>query len=491
MRNLDKLFFPYLEWEDLHEPITISEIDDREEIPKGEKKITINRDDDYNLRATLYFEDFAFQEVLHNARASHVAGSIYEGFDVQGSSSGSTFYTLESCAIGPTTFHVTAERQDSQMHTAILDFRGLRIKSKNEKEGTHQIEWYLNGPNDNVFCRATERKALSSYFRDRFVKEDKIDSIEISTEKARSSRVDFLRINVGDLQFLISKVPHALGPSWSSNIGIEYQKKWGRIPDIQEREDIEELCSFILGRQLLSVGYTLYDQNESMIEGYAHDPWGRSARFFCSKPDKPPIRISDSERGRAEDVINQLLPVYRELSKPLRLKEALWNYWVSRDAPTGTNLPMLATALESIINGWFKQKSESHGVYLETDEYADLFREEIEAIKGKLESIKDKPHVNGILKKIMDANTIGIMERYRIFYEKISLLIDGNEWEAIKERHKFVHGHILFDEADWKRVIQHVDTLETLLHKTLLKLLGYSGTFIDRSVPGWNDKQLS
>ena len=75
-------------------------------------------------------------------------------------------------------------------------------------------------------------------------------------------------------------------------------------------------------------------------------------------------------------------------------------------------------------------------------------------------------------------------------FEEINLPIDDHEWEAIEERHKFVHGRILFDKTDWERVVQHVNTFETLLHKILLKLLGYSGTFIDRSVPGWKDKQL-
>jgi hypothetical protein len=485
---MDKIILPYLEWEVLREPITISKVEDRTEIPKGEKKIAINRDEDYNLRATLYFEDLASGEVLRQSSA--VVGSFHEGFDVQGSRMESIFYTLESCLIGTTTFHVMPERQDSQMHTAILNFQGLRIRYKNEKEGTHLTKWYLNGPNDGVFCRVTDRKVSSRFFRDRFAKEDKIDSIEISRD-ALSSGVNFLRINVGDLQFLISRVPDGLGPSWSSNIGIEYRKKWGRIPDKQELENIEELCSFIFGRQLLSVGHTISDENENMIEGYAHDPWGKNARFFCSKPDKPPIRISNSATGRAEDVISQLLPTYCELSKPLRLKEALWNYWVSRGAPIGMNLPMLAAAEESIINGWFEYKSESHGVYLKKEEFEALFKEEIEAIKRKLENNGNEPYANGILKKIMDANTIGIMERYRIFFEKIKLPIDSNEREAIDERHKFVHGHILFDKADWKRVSQQVDTFETLLHKTLLKLLGYSGTFVDRSVLGWNDKQLS
>ena len=477
---------PYLEWEVLREPITISKVDDRTELPKGKKKIMINRDEDYNLRATLYFKDSTFKENLRQSSA--VAGSFPETFDIQGSYSDFVFYTLESCLIGHTAIHMIQEGQEI-LDTAILNFKGLRIRYKNENEGTHLTEWYLNGPEDNVFCRDTDRKVLRSFFRERFAsKEDKIDSIKISRD-ASNIGVDFLRIKACDFQFLVTKVPNGIGPSWSSNIAIEYRKAWGRIPDMYEREKIEELCSFIFGRQLLSVGYTIYDQNENMVEGYAVNPWGNKAGSYCSKHDKPPIRINNFARGKAEDVISQLLPTYYEMREPLCLKEALWNYWTSRDVPIGTNLPILAAAVESIINGWFKyKKSKSQGVYMKKEEFESLLKEEIEDITRKLER---KPNGDKIIANILKAYDFGIMEGYRIFFEEINLPIDDHEWEAIKERHKFVHGRILFDKTDWERVIQHVNTFETLLHKILLKLLGYSGTFIDRSVLGWKDKQLS
>lgn len=487
---MGKTFLPYLEWEILREPITITKVDSRIELPKGKKKIVVNRDEDYNLRATLYFKDSAFKGDLRQSSA--IAGSFPERFDIQGSYFDSVFYTLESCLIGDTTIHMIHEGQES-VDTAILNFQRLRIRYKNEEEGTHLIEWYLNGPENDVFCRVTDRKVLSSFFRERFAsKEDKIDSIEISRE-ARSGGVDFLRIEACDFQFLITKVPNGIGPKWSSNIGIEYRKAWGRIPDMYEREKVEELCSFIFGRQLLPVGYTIYDQSENIVEGYAVNPWGREARSFCSKQyDMPPIRISPAIRTRrckTEDVINQLLPLYFEMRESLCLKEALWNYWGSRDMPIGTNLPVLAAAVESIINGWFKyKKSKSQGVFMRKKEFEALLKEEIEAITRKLEV---KPNGDKIVEKILKVYEIGIMERYRVFFEEINLAIDNLEWEAIEERHKFVHGRILFDKADWKRVIQHVRTFETLLHKILLKLLGYSGTFIDRSVIGWKDKQLS
>jgi hypothetical protein len=43
------------------------------------------------------------------------------------------------------------------------------------------------------------------------------------------------------------------------------------------------------------------------------------------------------------------------------------------------------------------------------------------------------------------------------------------------------HGATQFDKTDWDSVLQQVNTFETLLNKVLLKLLGYSGNYIDRS----------
>lgn len=479
---MEKFVLPYLEWEVLREPITISKVDDRTELPKGKKKIVINRDEDYNLRATLYFKD----STILSDRVPDVAGSFPETFNIQGSHSDLVCYTLESCLIADTTICHMQEGQEI-WDSASLHFKSLRIRYKNEKEGTHLTEWYLNGPKDYVFSRLTDRKLVRSFSRERFVSnENKIDSIEVSLE-SRSLPTDFIQIKAGDFRFLVTKVPNGIGPSWSSNIGIEYRKAWGRIPDMHEREKIEELCSFIFGRQLLPVGYTIYDQNENMVEGYAHSPWGKEARSYCIKQnDKPPIRIGDGARGKAEEVISRLLPKYYEKREHLRLKESLWNYWIARQMSPGTNLPILAAAVESIINGWFNTKSQ--GLYMKKEEFESLLKEEIEAIKRRLEK---EPHKDKIIAKILKAYDLGIMERYRIFFEEINLPIDTYEWEAINERHKFVHGHIIFDEANWKRVIQHTNTFETLLHKVLLKLLGYSGAFIDRSVLGWKDKQLS
>jgi hypothetical protein len=481
---MNNYFLPYLEWEILSKPVTFDKVEDRKELPEGYKKIMIDRDDNYNLRATLSFKSSVFAASF--SKLPSIAGSFPETFDVDGFSDFAR-YTLESCLIENVTTHLIQENQETP-NTAILHIGGLRIRYKNENESSHLIEWYLNGPRDFVFRRITDRKLSRTFSRTRLMsKDNKIDSIEVSRNQYHGE-VDFLRIKAGDLQFLVTKVPKEIGPNWSSNIGIEYHRDWGRIPDADERKKIEELCSFVFGRQFLSVGYTIYDQDNNAVEGYSHNPWGEDARYHSSKQDEAPIRINHSG-GNAEDIIGQLLSKYYEMREPLHLKEALWHYWVSRRMPIGTNLPILAAALESIMNGWHKStKSKSRGVYMKKQAFESLLEEEIKELKIKLEN---KPGGDKILASMLQAYCLGITERYRVFFEEIGLSIDANEWEAIKARHTSVHGHMIFDKTNWRLIAQHVNTFETLLHKVLLKILGYSGTYIDRSVVGWTDKQLS
>lgn len=495
MVNIKDGILPYLEWELLDEPITIAQVEDRTELPTGKKKTIVNRDDEYNLLATLSFKNNPREATWR--QSSKTVGGVSKGFDIHGSSDFAN-YTIESCLIGHTTIHgILGEGQES-LDTATLIFKGLKIRYKNEKEGTRFAQWYVNGPRDHVFSRGTERKLTRHFSRDHFLsKEKKIVSVERSLESNDLS-TDFLWVKTGELQFLITKVPKGIGPEWSTNICIEYRKDWGGLPEVKDRARIEELCSFVFGRQLLPVGYTIYDDDENIVECYANDPWGRTARTFCSQPDYPPIRIDISASGKAENIICQLLPKYLELQGPLSLKEALWNMWISREMPIGSNLPILAAALESVLNGWFKYKtSQSKGVYLEKEVFVTLLKDEIENIRRKLEenfkgegSTEDSK-AEKIINNILRAYQFGTMERYRIFFKEINLPIDSSEWEAIKARHKFVHGETQFDKADWISVLQKVNTFETLLNRVLLRLLGYSGDYIDRSRIPWSNKVLN
>jgi hypothetical protein len=467
----------FIDWDFLKNPVSINKIVDHINLPNGVKKIVLERDDDHNLKGTLKFEDLKFLPKRDDA-----AGSFDQGFNVEGiSDDGSISYVLESCHIGSIAFKGASDF----IGTADLRINKLKMKCS-EKTPSHLKEWYVNGPSYHVCFGSAEGKVIQYYTRELFLS-NRNQKNSTNPPLPNCFSTEFIWGKHKDFKFLITKIP-TLGPKWSTNVGIEYHEDWGRIPEPDERLKIEELCSFVFGKHLLSVGHTAYDKDENIVEVYAHSPWGQDAKSFCSKPEYPPIRIHDYPSGDAEKIIDYLLPKYIELREPLCLEEALWNYWISFDIPVGTNLPIIASALETIIDNWYKwKKTKSKGLYLEPEKFKELLEENIADLKKKLEKVKNGEK---ILDKILRANEFGIMERYRVFFEEIQLRISQAEWEAIRGRHRFVHGHARFDEIDWEQVIRQVNTLHTLFNKTFLKILEYKWDYIDRSVEGWHDAQL-
>ncbi|MCD6513294.1 MAG: hypothetical protein J7L07_00045 [Candidatus Odinarchaeota archaeon] len=200
-------FLPYLEWEVLREPITIPNIDDIKELPKGQKKIVITRDEHYNLRVVLSIKsdpksiDLFFEKVLKTI----VPGSFVELFEITGSDQNDLRqYTLESCHF----VGIRTISEEESLCEADLSIQGLKIRHKTEAEGVWLTEWYINGPRDAlVFSNSTMRKMSKTFFRERSAKDEKIYFMEVSGGFSINLTRDFLRIEANDLQFLISQVP--------------------------------------------------------------------------------------------------------------------------------------------------------------------------------------------------------------------------------------------------------------------------------------------
>ena len=248
----NEVFLPYLEWEFMNKPVTITSVNDNPHLPKGEKRITVARNEDYQLNTMLEFNDLDF--ILNDSNEAP-AGSFVKYFDATGSDYlAYHLFTLENCHVyGPKT--TDNEERKSSMEAKIF-ITGLRAKTKQQGDINHLSEWCLNGPYTPIFSRSTVRKLSRSYAKERFEASDKkLESITIPNSPI-SYAMDYLLISAQDYKFVVAKVPEQIGPNWSSNIGIEYRTEWGKIPNSTEREEIIELLSFVFGRQLLSIGYT-------------------------------------------------------------------------------------------------------------------------------------------------------------------------------------------------------------------------------------------
>lgn len=528
---------PHLEWEVMREPITIPKLDDTKELPEGQKEIRITRDESYNLQAALFTESRP-----NRLTKSIVPCRFAELFEITGFDSYDRRCTLESCNCVGYKDRVVG----GWLYEVALSIQGLKIRHQTETERVWLTEWYINGPHGRVFRNSTTRKMTKTIFRERLAHNDaKIHSIEVSGEYPYSTSGtsrDYLKIETGDLQFLIAKAPEGIEPNWSSNIGIEYRKDWGRIPNENEREKIRELCSFIFGRQLLLVGYTSYDEDDNIVEEYACNPWGNDPKYRCSKSDMPPIRTNG--HPKADDLISQLLPPYCELRDRYRLNDALWAYWLARDMPAGMGLPFLAAGVEAIMDGWFEPKNKNIDMYLfswddvpgndneklvkflvdyhntgwaksaeteicksDDDKTIHIYKDEnlakmmINKKRGKLtlkisdcrthelkvKNLKVKKE-NG---KLNVYKPPGVMKRFKTFFDKNDLVLDDREQDAIDARHEVAHGGFVIasNQEQMRAMILYGFAYETIIHKILLRLIGYSGRYIDYS-DGCKDKPL-
>lgn len=338
--------------------------------------------------------------------------------------------TIDSCHLNGSSIH----SKDKFALSMRLNFNEIKV-TFSEKPPARLRDWFLNGPTQKNIIDSVDQPLLHQCTKEHFLIKEPIDYSNYKGPACYSHY--YMWGNVVDYRFLLAIVPIE-GPDWSTNVQIEYQKDWGKIPDKNERLKIEELCSFIFGKHLLSLGYTIYDSKESVVAVSAHNPWGKNAKASCSQPEYPPVRFHDFPPGGSEYVLNKLLPNYLSQSIPLNLSGALWNFWMSFDVPIGINLAIISSSIETIIENWFKtNRSVSRGLLLEPAVFNQLTNDLLLTLELKLQGLENGEKV---LDAIRRSNAYGIMESYRVFFKEIGLNIRSAEWEAIHGRSHFVHG---------------------------------------------------
>lgn len=394
-------------------------------------------------------------------------------------------------------------------------------------------EWYVNSPqsSSSFFTRSTSRKSIKKYIRNRDInvrpvsnpmrewEEKDVISQEISCGFSRDyayinlkSSVDIVIKNIFAIilgiisqsiplqltvnwykllnpNFIIHEVPSGIVPDWSKKIGIEYRKDFGRIPDSKEREAIREIVSFIMGRNLLNVGYTQFNEDAVAIEEVAARPGIEHIKRICGRGDFPPIRIdSHKEPYQFELLLQGLIPKYLNLRFKVNLPHSLWIYWRAFVLPIDVKLPMLGRAVEILADAWFEYKNDrSSNCYISKRDFDELLGDEFASIDKKLKD-KNIPYRERIMNRITGAYTYGSNEKIEIqFFKKIGLPVGDIERKAIRARN-IIHNKMLYEEHN--KMFKLIPAYETLFHRIILKILGYEGKYVDYYTYGCPERPL-
>jgi len=297
-------------------------------------------------------------------------------------------------------------------------------------------------------------------------------------------------VELEDYKFIVHKVPKGIGPEWSNNIGIEYRMEFGGIPNEDEREGISEIISFLFGKHLLKVGFSEFDQDENPMKQVGQTPWGDNIVSKCKSAGQYPINIDSYENmGLAEDVFQELIPRYLKLRNEMKMKDALWSFWISEDVPVGTNIPILANSLEILKKGWFQSnKSKTKGVYLPKKEFDELLNGNFEGIEERL---LGQEYADRIIRRMKGSFNMGVNESLDFFFEEIGMEVGAVERKAIKKRNSIAHGSHGNSDEEIEEILFYSKVYKTLFNRILLRLLSYEGNYMDYSINGWPEKNIN
>lgn len=292
------------EWEPAAEPLIIENVDAPAPFRTGTRTVTVARDDELQLHistegtcapddiATLFEEDDLPLGTQMDPPTINLDNGIVI-YEMVIFLTASTNAWYDPRTPGPVPF----SQSGSVLRLKRRWTRRIEMDAAKEPQMQplqapgSRTDWYVNGPHSPLYDRWTKRRRSSSFSRQRAFK-----SVELQELPGCAGAVDHFVVETESAHFAVCRVPKNLAPDWCYPIAIEFLD-----PDIAEdtREAVAEIVSFVVGRRLLRVGSTLFDQSDFPLEEEALNPWAKGVHQLCSDEDHSPLDLGLAPSGRA------------------------------------------------------------------------------------------------------------------------------------------------------------------------------------------------
>jgi len=492
MANEKSLFLDRIEWGDpCRDRFQIEGEFDRANLPPGTRTITLFRDEHYRVSAEIggRVVDVSAYRAYAEEHAQIPKGTVRRaGVDISVSDRISET-ALQTSEGGRSSLSYLADANAWAWteQREVYRYTQRYFQTTPPRNGpAWWTDWYLNGPREFVLGSATQHERRTTFSRQRAGQ----PLANFAGDVQRSTSRDHVRVTAGDLSFIVHEVPKDLGPAWSQSLGIEYGGT-SAVPDEPTRRAVEEIVSFVLGRRLLRVGATGYDVAGFPVEEEAVNPWGDNVHSLCAQYDDSPFPIQINVEGSLDTaaLLRDLVPGYLARRDTLKLHDALWWYWLAKEAPLGIDLLLFSAGVESLKAAWFRSMhSKSRGTYMDKKAFCGLLGETLAAAKEKLAG---HPFAERILDRMGRAFQMGANEQVEGFFREIALDVGMKERAAMHARNLPAHGGTVVSDEEMLALVRHALAYKVLFERVFLRLIDYSGVYVDRSTVGFPHRLVS
>lgn len=336
-------------------------------------------------------------------------------------------------------------------------------KNKDFESLSKVKEWYLNGP-----CESIMFNRRTYYFKDfpYKVHEFEKDKFKIKESQNRVSYNHSL-IQLNDCKFVLEKIMD-FGPKWSNNLCIEYQNQFN-IPSSETRQKIKEILSFSLGKNLIKIGESYYDEDNNILKEISFLPTISpkiDIKRLCSSYEVPAISFYGDfiDEFYFENQLNKIISAYLDETE-LNLSHILEYLYISTGFPTESEIIMIGGCLDELAEIWFdSSKSCSNGKLIDEEKYYELMNDELPIIKDKLKCCPD------VYDKIRKSHESSGYQKVKKFLEEIDLEQGRAEKKARGHRNISAHAHAIPIETKLKMVYT-TDIYRTFINRIILRLL--------------------
>lgn len=485
------------------------------EQPPGVNRLSIKRDSQYQLQATLIgqgrYEDVTrFYHALDETWNQALAGSVLKSEVIKFHNFASEYQITGHYFLASSLPQLVAETGNLKndivkyelrcpINSVTITFPSIPVCK--EQGRSRLTEWCINAPKMLV---GYQMRSIQHEDTLSVVERYENDDMHVLSSDFHSSGVNGFRFRYRQFTVCVKFIAIEDIISFSRKLAIQYDSSDGSTPSSDQRKIVIEFISFIFGRPVMAVGHTIYRFSGTQQQEVAHHSQSPGADIVSAAeiPSYAPLSFEpslirdDDENITLEPSVTTIeqftenyIPRYEELRDKSALRDLLYDLWQAQPLPCTDRIAIYTTALERASKIYLEDRKISIH-YMPVDDARTLRKTVRRVTRTCLEKLgRPQEEISYIEKKLGNFNEVSIKVRLERFLSEIGITMTKREWDAIKLRHSAVHGGLSASSSRTDSEEQNETLVEyafrTLLHRVFLHLIGYPGRYIDYGTLGF------